>query len=145
MRCDANETQLAQYHVDLYIVAMKYLVPERASRSERMFWSILAGVVKGATQGAADKIAEHVYVTRESEAIGLRHKVTRVFVDNITILRATPKFRSLLLDVPELASDMVFALADNTATLQKEHEALWKSTPGSKPIPAVRVLHSRAS
>lgn len=108
MRCDLDETELVLYQLDLYVVSTKYLMSDLSDRTRNVFQTL----VHSGTDTDLSKLAVQVYLTYADEATELRKDVVDLFVGNIEECKDDRKFQDLLVNIPDLASDMVRALAN---------------------------------
>ena len=110
MKSTLDQTELAIYHANLFVTADKYLLPGLCNRTRAMFGNDIASVMRDRPSELCG-IASHVYgscAPRNS----LKADITALFRDHAGIFKEGTDFAQLLLDIPELAGDMVRALAE---------------------------------
>ncbi|TKA80902.1 hypothetical protein B0A55_01667 [Friedmanniomyces simplex] len=100
------------HSVDLYVTASKYLVPTMCAQIANDFAGMLEAV-KGGTGYSAnvETVARHVYFIHAGAADELRAAIVNVIAADIDAWRAAEEFAQLIADLPDLAMDIISALA----------------------------------
>lgn len=111
-RVPSEAAEYAKYLVGLFVAATKYEIDTLPDQAKQRLHSALDGTTNfyaGLTH--ADDVARHVYLNHHDAAIDLRPLITQLFIKDLGRFDEMPRFHKMLLDVPELAADIVRALA----------------------------------
>ncbi|KAF2770465.1 hypothetical protein EJ03DRAFT_63182 [Teratosphaeria nubilosa] len=122
------------YQVDLYVVAQKYLVPALCTQIVTNLPSMLRKLVDRDTSVSTNlaSIVRHVYVHHEDDALLLRKPIADLMVKKATAWKEGAQFQALLLEVPQLALDMVTAMAENATLVSPSKRAVVGAAGGTR-------------
>ncbi|KAH9839616.1 Broad-Complex, Tramtrack and Bric a brac [Teratosphaeria destructans] len=122
------------YQVELYVVAQKYLIPALCTQIVSDLPTMLRKLVGTNTSVSTylASIVEHVYVRHEDDAPSLRKPIADLMVERATAWKEDPQFQALLLAVPQLALDMVTAMAENATLVSPSKRAVMGAAGGTR-------------
>ncbi|KAK4625895.1 uncharacterized protein CLAFUR5_05469 [Fulvia fulva] len=129
---DETGVEFVKYQVDLFFTAEKYLLSRLATSVEGYFFHMLLDVSRQVE--FLHVIAKHVYIARAEEAVALRVHVANAYLERIRSIKDTEELKQLLLDIPELAFDIIRAGATLPAA-EEEDDKPRKVSSGSGAFP----------
>ncbi|CAK4031032.1 BTB POZ domain [Lecanosticta acicola] len=100
----------AKFQIDLWVVSVKYMFFSVAGEIQYCLKDVLASLLPSA--GFPEcllEAAHHVYVEHASTAAGLRPVVVMMLNEHMDRLKVDQRFRGFLLEIPELACDLLLA------------------------------------
>lgn len=118
---EASEAGVLQltYIVDLYVAANKYLVPTLCTQIAADFPVMLEAVKGGPGYSSnIERLAWHVYDRHATAAEELRKPIVALITKSIDEWRAAEELGPLLKGLPEMALDIISAMADVASTVK---------------------------
>jgi len=104
--------EYARYLVSLFAAATVYQIGTLPERTKAHFPTVLATAANlDGTDTHVDSIARQVYLEHATAAKELRVLIVNLIAKNMVHLDSTPQFGQMLLNIQELAAELVHALA----------------------------------
>ena len=115
--------KFVKYQIDLWVAANKYMFWTLASEISMGLAALLKGIVSSRSypQGLLD-VAQYVYVAHAVEAFHLRSTIVEALRPNMVALKRGSNFKNLLLEIPELACDLLWAAPEGSSQPQSSNK-----------------------